>query len=46
MVRKVIFSIALGSLVLGMTACKTVKGVGGDIQSVGQAGSDAIHKKR
>ncbi len=45
MVRKVIFSIALTSMVLGMAACKTVKGLGGDIQSVGQAGSDAIHKK-
>ncbi|KUR71383.1 Entericidin EcnA/B family protein [Novosphingobium fuchskuhlense] len=45
MVRKVIFSIAVASLVLGTAACKTVKGIGGDIQSVGQAGSDAIHKK-
>lgn len=45
MMRKVIFSIALTGMVLGMTACKTVKGIGGDIQSVGQAGSDAIHKK-
>lgn len=25
-----------------MTACNTVKGVGRDIESVGQAGSDAI----
>jgi predicted small secreted protein len=46
MVRKVIFSIALGAVLLGTGACKTVKGIGGDIQSVGQAGSDAIHKKR
>lgn len=45
MVRKVIFSIALGAVLLGTGACKTVKGIGGDIQSVGQAGSDAIHKK-
>ena len=43
MVRKVIFSAALAGLLFGMAACKTVKGVGGDIQSVGQAGSDAIH---
>ncbi len=26
-----------------MTACNTVKGVGRDIESVGNAGSDAIH---
>ena len=26
-----------------LTACNTVKGVGRDIESVGQAGSDAIH---
>jgi len=43
MVCKVIFSAALAGLLFGMAACKTVKGVGGDIQSVGQAGSDAIH---
>ena len=43
MVRKVIFSVALTGMMLGMTACKTVKGLGGDIQSVGQAGSDVIH---
>jgi predicted small secreted protein len=43
MVRKVIFSVMIGSLMFGMAACKTVKGVGGDIQSVGQAGSNAIH---
>ncbi|AMG74299.1 entericidin A/B family lipoprotein [Sphingopyxis granuli] len=26
-----------------VAACNTVKGVGRDIESVGQAGSDAIH---
>jgi len=46
MMRKVIISIAMGSMLISMAACKTVKGVGGDIQSVGQAGSDAIHKRR
>ncbi len=45
MVRKVIFSAALVGLLVSATACKTVKGVGGDIQSVGQAGSDSIHKR-
>ena len=28
---------------LALSACATVKGVGKDIQSVGQAGSDAIN---
>jgi predicted small secreted protein len=46
MVRKVIFSVALTGLMLGMTACKTVKGLGGDIQSVGQARSDAINGRK
>jgi entericidin B len=46
MVRKVIFSVALTGLLLGTTACKTVKGLGGDIQSVGQAGSDVINKRK
>lgn len=46
MVRKVIFSIALTGMALGMTGCKTVKGLGGDIQSVGQAGSDVIHGRK
>lgn len=26
-----------------VTACNTVKGAGRDIESIGQAGSDAIH---
>jgi predicted small secreted protein len=42
MVRK--FMIALGITALGIsaTACNTVKGAGEDIESVGEAGSDAI----
>ena len=43
MVRKVIFSVALASLLLGMAACNTVKGAGRDIESVGKAGSEAIN---
>lgn len=43
MVRKFILIIGAAGLALGATACNTVKGVGKDIQSVGQAGSDAIH---
>ncbi|MBS0482212.1 MAG: entericidin A/B family lipoprotein [Proteobacteria bacterium] len=43
MLRK--FALILGAvgIALTATACNTVKGLGKDIQSVGQAGSDAIH---
>jgi entericidin A len=34
--------LALVATSLLVTACNTVKGVGRDIESVGQAGSDAI----
>lgn len=41
--RKAMVALILGaSLVL--SACATVKGAGRDIESVGQAGSDAINK--
>ncbi len=43
MVRKVIFVLAAAGVVLSASACNTVKGVGRDIQSVGQAGSKAIN---
>ena len=33
---------ALAALSLASTACNTVKGLGRDIESVGQAGSDAL----
>ena len=42
MIRKTILALALGSLALTATACNTVKGLGEDIKSVGQAGEDAI----
>lgn len=42
MVRKVILAIALTGLTLSGTACKTIKGAGQDIESVGEAGSDAL----
>lgn len=44
MIRKFMFACALGGLVLSSAACNTVKGVGRDIESVGQAGDDAIHR--
>lgn len=43
MLKKLVLVLAAGGLVLGSAACNTVKGAGRDIQSVGQAGSDAIH---
>ena len=44
MLRKIMLVAAITAMALSATACKTVKGVGGDIKSVGEAGSDAIHK--
>ena len=35
---------AFGAAALVLSGCATVKGAGRDITSVGQAGSDAIHK--
>jgi predicted small secreted protein len=40
--RKLLMSLGLAAAVLSVTACNTVKGAGQDIQSVGQAGEDAI----
>jgi predicted small secreted protein len=46
MIRTAIFAIAVGALALTVSACNTVKGMGKDIQSAGQAGDDAIHGKK
>ena len=43
MVRKLIMALALGGVALSTAPCNTVKGAGKDVQSVGQAGDDAIH---
>ena len=40
MVRKMIIAFGIGALALTASACNTVKGVGEDIQSVGQARDD------
>ena len=45
MIRKIILAAVMSTMVLGASACNTVKGAGRDIQSVGQAGSDAIHHR-
>ncbi len=42
MIRKIILAMALSGIALSATACNTVKGVGRDIQSVGEAGDRAI----
>lgn len=42
MIRKIALAIGVATLGLTATACNTVKGVGQDIESVGQAGEDAI----
>lgn len=41
MVRKLLLACVAGSLMLGAAACNTVKGVGRDIESVGEAGDRA-----
>ena len=43
MLRKTIIAIAAGAFVLSVTACNTVRGAGKDVESVANAGSDAIH---
>lgn len=41
MLRKTIIALAAGAIVLTASACNTVKGLGRDIESVGQAGDRA-----
>lgn len=41
MTRKILMAFALSATLLA-TACNTVKGVGRDIESVGEAGDEAI----
>ncbi|MFM5923228.1 MAG: entericidin A/B family lipoprotein [Novosphingobium sp.] len=42
MVRKILLLLAAGGLAMSASACNTVKGLGRDIQSVGEAGDRAI----
>ena len=42
MVRKFIFALGIAALSLTATACNTVKGAGRDIESVGEAGDEAL----
>jgi predicted small secreted protein len=41
MLRKTILAIAAAGIVLTASACNTVKGLGRDIESVGEAGDKA-----
>ena len=41
--RKLMIALGLAAATLSLSACATVKGAGKDIQSVGQAGEDAIN---
>jgi predicted small secreted protein len=41
MVRKFVMALALSGLTLSAAACNTVKGVGEDVESVGEAGDRA-----
>lgn len=42
MIRKLLTACVLTGIVLGASACNTVKGLGRDIESVGEAGDRAI----
>ncbi|MFM5894973.1 MAG: entericidin A/B family lipoprotein [Novosphingobium sp.] len=43
MLRKALIALVATTLAFSAAACNTVKGVGKDIQSVGEAGDRAIH---
>ena len=42
MVRKIILAVSIAAFSLTAAACNTVKGAGQDIESVGEAGDEAI----
>lgn len=44
MKNRIIAALVLGALTLPTAACNTVKGLGRDIESVGEAGDRAIDK--
>ena len=45
MLRTLLVTLAVAGFALTASACNTVKGAGRDVTSVGQAGSDAIHRR-
>jgi predicted small secreted protein len=42
MIRKLILALTVSAIALGASACNTVKGLGNDIESVGNAGDKAM----
>ena len=42
MARKIVFALGITALSLTASACNTVKGVGRDIESVGEAGDKVV----
>jgi entericidin B len=42
MIRKTILALTAAGLIMGASACNTVKGLGRDIESVGEAGDRVI----
>ncbi|MXP13581.1 Entericidin EcnA/B family protein [Altererythrobacter confluentis] len=42
MVRKILIAVGITAMTMSAAACNTVKGLGNDIESVGQAGDEAI----
>lgn len=42
MARKIMLALGVAALSLSAAACNTVKGLGRDIESVGQAGDDVV----
>lgn len=43
MIRKTLIALAVSTVLLTTAACNTVKGLGNDIESVGEAGDKAIN---
>ena len=43
MLKNIVIALVASTLALGASACNTVKGLGRDIQSVGEAGDRAVH---
>ena len=43
MFRKVLITLAIGTCALALAACNTVRGVGEDLESVANAGEEAIN---
>lgn len=43
LIRKAVIALAASGILMTATACNTVKGVGRDVESVGEAGDKAIN---